>query len=35
VLLAAPGPFGYRVRVVPRHHGLASVAEVGLVANAG
>jgi starch phosphorylase len=35
VLLDASGPFGYSVRVVPRHAGLASVAEVGLVANAG
>ena len=35
VLLDASGPFGYSVRVVPRHDGLASVAEVGLVANAG
>ncbi len=35
VLLDASGPFGYSVRVVPRHEGLASVAEVGLVANAG
>jgi starch phosphorylase len=35
VLLDASGSFGYSVRVVPRHEGLASVAEVGLVANAG
>jgi starch phosphorylase len=35
LVLDASGPFGYSVRVVPRHDGLASVAEVGLVANAG
>jgi len=35
LVLDASGPFGYSVRVVPRHEGLASVAEVGLVANAG
>jgi len=28
------GPFGYTVRIVPRHAGLASAAEVGVVANA-
>lgn len=35
VRLDASGPFGYSVRIVPRHEGLASVAEVGLVSNAG
>ncbi|HEY0217347.1 MAG TPA: hypothetical protein VGC57_13240, partial [Cellulomonas sp.] len=35
VLLDSSGPFGYSVRVVPKHEGLVSVAEVGLVANAG
>lgn len=35
VTLAASGPFGYTVRVVPSHVGLTSVAEVGLVTNAG
>ncbi|MEV7972363.1 alpha-glucan family phosphorylase [Cellulomonas sp. NPDC089187] len=34
VRLESSGPFGYSVRVVPRHAGLSSVAEVGLVANA-
>jgi glycogen phosphorylase len=34
VTLEASGPFGYSVRVVPRHNGLSSVAEIGLVANA-
>jgi starch phosphorylase len=34
VRLRRTGPFGYTVRVVPRHAGLASVAEIGLVANA-
>lgn len=34
VRLEASGPFGYTVRIVPRHEGLASVAELGLVANA-
>jgi starch phosphorylase len=29
--LGRPGPFGYTVRVVPRHHLLASSAELGLV----
>ena len=28
------GPFGYTVRIVPKHPGLASVAELGLVAQA-
>ena len=32
--LEAPGPFGYTVRVVPRHEHLASDAETGLVASA-
>ena len=32
--LARTGPFGYTVRVVPQHAGLASVAELGLVAPA-
>jgi starch phosphorylase len=35
VTLAASGPFGYTVRIVPRHPALASVAELGLVVNAG
>ena len=30
--LAHSGPFGYTVRIVPRHSGLASAAEMGLVA---
>ena len=34
VRLEASGPFGYTVRIVPKHEGLASVAELGLVANA-
>ncbi|MBE7702141.1 alpha-glucan family phosphorylase [Oerskovia sp. Sa1BUA8] len=34
VRLEASGAFGYTVRIVPRHEGLASVAELGLVANA-
>ncbi len=34
ILLDASGPFGYTVRIVPKHPGLATVAEVGLVANA-
>ncbi|MBI9116073.1 alpha-glucan family phosphorylase [Sanguibacter suaedae] len=34
VVLEASGPFGYTVRIVPRHAGLANVAELGLVANA-
>jgi starch phosphorylase len=32
VPLATSGPFGYTVRVVPRNDALASVAELGLVA---
>ena len=32
VPLATSGPFGYTVRVVPRNAALASVAELGLVA---
>jgi len=32
VTLATTGPFGYTVRVVPKHAHLASVAELGLVA---
>jgi starch phosphorylase len=35
VRLASAGPFGYTVRVVPRHELLASSAEPGLVAVAG
>ncbi|AWG01212.1 glycogen phosphorylase [Clavibacter michiganensis subsp. insidiosus] len=35
VWLASAGPFGYTVRVVPRHELLASSAEPGLVAVAG
>ncbi|MBO9520034.1 MAG: alpha-glucan family phosphorylase [Nocardioidaceae bacterium] len=34
LLLDRPGPFGYTVRVLPRHEGLASGAELGLVATA-
>lgn len=34
VRLDASGPFGYTVRVVPKHRGLSSIADVGLVANA-
>jgi starch phosphorylase len=29
------GAFGYTVRVMPQHEGLASKAELGLVVNAG
>ena len=32
VPLATPGAFGYTVRVVPRHVGLATASELGLVA---
>jgi len=32
VPLAMPGAFGYTVRVVPRHAGLATASELGLVA---
>jgi len=32
--LDTSGPFGYTVRIVPKHRHLASVAELGLVANA-
>ena len=32
--LRRTGPFGYTVRVLPRHEGLASAAETGLVVNA-
>jgi starch phosphorylase len=35
VRLDESGPFGYTVRIVPRHPALASVADLGLVANAG
>ncbi|MEP7194171.1 MAG: alpha-glucan family phosphorylase [Actinomycetota bacterium] len=28
------GAFGYTIRILPRHHGMASAAELGLVANA-
>jgi glycogen phosphorylase len=35
VRLARTGAFGYTVRVLPRHAGLASSAELGLVTNAG
>jgi starch phosphorylase len=28
------GPFGYTVRILPTHPGMASAAELGLVANA-
>ena len=34
VRIDTSGPFGYTVRIVPQHAGLASVAEVGVVANA-
>jgi starch phosphorylase len=32
LVLDHPGPFGYTVRVLPRHPGLATPAELGLVA---
>ncbi|RNM17918.1 alpha-glucan family phosphorylase [Nocardioides pocheonensis] len=32
LVLDRPGPFGYTVRVLPKHEGLASPAELGLVA---
>jgi glycogen phosphorylase len=32
--LRSSGAFGYTVRVLPRHDGLATTAELGLVANA-
>ncbi|WP_432562974.1 alpha-glucan family phosphorylase [Kineococcus sp. SYSU DK003] len=32
--LRQTGPFGYTVRILPRHEGLATPAELGLVANA-
>ena len=32
LLLDRPGPFGYTVRVLPKHSALASPAELGLVA---
>lgn len=35
VRLEASGPFGYTVRVVPAHQHLVSVADTGLVTNAG
>ena len=34
LVLRSPGAFGYTVRVLPRHAGLASAAALGLVANA-
>jgi starch phosphorylase len=34
LVLDRPGPFGYTVRVLPHHDGLASPAELGLVAQA-
>ncbi|MGV8967150.1 MAG: alpha-glucan family phosphorylase [Cellulomonas sp.] len=34
VRLDSSGPFGYTVRIVPTHPALASIAELGLVANA-
>jgi starch phosphorylase len=34
VRLTRTGAFGYTVRVLPRHDGLASGAELGLVTNA-
>ncbi|MDF8264941.1 alpha-glucan family phosphorylase [Luteipulveratus flavus] len=34
VVLSRTGAFGYTVRVLPRHEGLASAAELGLVVNA-
>ena len=33
--LDTSGPFGYSVRIVPSHPGMAAVTELGLVANAG
>lgn len=35
VRLTASGPFGYTVRIVPRHEHLTSMLDTGLVANAG
>jgi starch phosphorylase len=35
VTIERSGPFGYTVRVMPRHEALASKAELGLVVNAG
>ena len=32
LVLGQPGPFGYTVRVLPQHPGLASAAELGLIA---
>jgi len=32
--LSRTGPFGYTVRILPKHAGMASAAEMGLVANA-
>jgi starch phosphorylase len=32
--LSRTGSFGYTVRILPRHRGLASDSELGLVANA-
>ena len=34
-VLGQPGPFGYTVRVLPRHPQLAGPAEMGLVVGAG
>ena len=34
VRLRRTGPFGYTVRILPRHLGLAGPAELGLVVNA-
>jgi len=34
VVIDRSGPFGYTVRVLPRHEGLASKAELGLIVNA-
>ncbi|MGL5815984.1 MAG: alpha-glucan family phosphorylase [Phycicoccus sp.] len=34
LVLRRPGAFGYTVRVLPRHDGLATASELGLVANA-
>jgi starch phosphorylase len=34
IVLATTGPFGYTVRILPRHPALASLAETGLVATA-
>ena len=34
LVLRSSGAFGYTVRILPKHAGLATTAELGLVANA-